>query len=167
MVHTNAHSCSVLAADIQERNEAVLNLLEFSCILLVSILQLLELTGGIHIVTRIDAHLLTITGSDIGHSRIEMHVGYKRNVTAGSPHALTDHPHILGFPHALCRQPYQFSASSSNGQNLLHATFGIHGARGAHGLHADGIVTANADVPDSHFVGLSSLHETLYLKLYT
>ena len=48
----------------------------FLCVFLVGILQLLERAGSIHIVSRVDAYLFYILGSYIGYVWVEVYVGY-------------------------------------------------------------------------------------------
>ena len=60
MVYADADSSMVLLADIEERNESFLNLLEFVGIFLVCIFLLDKLAGRIHVVAWVDTHLFAI-----------------------------------------------------------------------------------------------------------
>ena len=74
----------MLYADVEERYEAILNLLKFVGILLVGIFLLDELAGRIHVVARIDAHFLAIESSHVGNVRIEVNIGYERRNVPGT-----------------------------------------------------------------------------------
>ena len=101
MVHTYAHRRAVLATDVEEGQQTVLYLLEFLGILLVSVLQLLELTGGIHIVAGVYAHLLAITCRHVGHVGVEVDVGNQRHWATCPAHRLADKVHVLRLACAL------------------------------------------------------------------
>ena len=59
MVHADADGSMVLLADIKEGDKAVVYLLQLLGIFLIGILQMLESTCCIHIVSRIDAYFST------------------------------------------------------------------------------------------------------------
>ena len=156
VVHSDAYGGAIFTTDVQEGYEPVFDLLQFGGIFLVGILQILELPRCIDIVAGVDAHFLTIARRDVGHGGVEVHVGHEGHVTASSPHAFADNPHVLGFAHSLRRQPHQLAASSGNRQDLLHTPVGVHRTRRAHRLHPHGILSSDADIANAHFVGESS-----------
>ena len=74
----------MLLTDIEEGHKLLLDLLEFGGILFVGIFKVLERAARVHIVARVDAHLLTVKGCDIGRMGREMDVGYEgRLITVG------------------------------------------------------------------------------------
>ena len=76
MVHSDADGRVVFLTDVQEGDETVAYLLDFFCILFIRILQLLEGTGSIYIVARVDTYLLSVQGRYLGYFRIEMYIGH-------------------------------------------------------------------------------------------
>ena len=60
MIYTDTDGCMILLADIQERNEPIMYLLQFLCIFFVCIFQMFEGACGIYIVSRIDTYFLDI-----------------------------------------------------------------------------------------------------------
>ena len=95
VVHADADGCMMLLADVEERHEAVFNLLEFVSILFISIFLLDELAGRIHVVARIYAHLLAVEGSHVGNVRIEVNIGNEWSLIAVGTDAGIDVLHIL------------------------------------------------------------------------
>ena len=82
MVDTDAQRCVMLATDVKELGETFLQAQEFGSIFLVRVFEMLELTGWIDIVSRIDAHLLNDGGVEVGHSGIEVDIGHKGTIVA-------------------------------------------------------------------------------------
>jgi hypothetical protein len=111
MIHTDADGSMVLLADVEERYEAILNLLKFVGILLVGIFLLDELAGRIHVVARIDAHFLTIESSHVGNVRIEVNIGYERSPIAVGTDAGIDVFHVLCLAGTLSGEAHQFSSA--------------------------------------------------------
>ena len=138
----------VLLADVQERHEAVAYLLQLLCILLVGVLQVLEGAGGIHVVAGVDAYLLGIEGGHVGHVRIEVYVGHQRRQVAVATQGSIDVAEVLGFLHALCREPHVFSARIGYAFGLCHAGVRVLGGGVGHALYADGVVASQRSVSD-------------------
>ena len=132
--------------------------MQFGGILSIGVFQFLELPGGIDVVARVDAHLLAVAGGDVGHGGVEVHVGHQRHHAAGFPDAVADDAHVLGLAHTLSGQSDQLAASLGYGQYLTDAAVGIHGRRGAHRLHANGVAAADAYLAHADLMCLSSLH---------
>ncbi len=82
MVHSDAQGGVVLSANLQQGQQGVLYLLQFSGILLVGILKFSESAGRVDVVAGVDAHLLGIACGHLGHMGIEMYVGHKGGVDA-------------------------------------------------------------------------------------
>ena len=64
----------MLTADVHERDETVAYAFNLLGILLVGVLQMLERACRIHIVARVDAYLLHVTGGHIGHGGVEVDI---------------------------------------------------------------------------------------------
>ena len=79
MEMTDADGSMVLLADIKEGDKAVVYLLQLLGIFLIGILQMLESTCCIHIVSRIDAYFFYILCRHVRYLRIEVNVGHKRH----------------------------------------------------------------------------------------
>ena len=157
VVHTNANGRMIPTTDIQERNKALLNLADLCCIFLVGIGQLLESSGRIHIITRIDAYLFGIFRSHIGHTGIEMHIGHQRHVTSCGTHSGVDIFQILSLTHSLRSQAHIFTASLSDAECLSHASLSVQSNRIGHTLHTYRILSAKRRTADLHLAGLSTL----------
>ena len=82
VVHADADGRVVLLTDVQEGDKAVAYLLQLLRIFLVGILQVLEGTGSVYVVTGVDAYLLGIESGHVGHARIEVYIGYQRRHVA-------------------------------------------------------------------------------------
>ena len=156
VVHTYAHRRTVLAANLEEGKQACLYLLQFLGILLVGVLQLLELTCGIHIVAGVDTNLLAIVCRYIGNIRVEVNVSHQRHGTACPAHRPADKFHVLCLACALGGKAHQLATCLGNAQNLCHAGFGVHGAGVGHRLNPDGVFAAQTDVAHGDFVGLAT-----------
>ena len=76
VVHSDADGRVVFLTDVQKGDEAVAYLLDFFCILFIRILQLLEGTGSIYVVARVDTYLFSVQGRYLGYFRIEMYIGH-------------------------------------------------------------------------------------------
>ena len=77
MVHSDSYGRVVLLADIDERHQSGINLLQFRLIFLIGVLQMTERSCRVDIIARIDANLLAILRSNIGHAGVEVHVGHE------------------------------------------------------------------------------------------
>ena len=124
MIHTDADGSMMLLADVEERYEAILNLLKFVGILLVGIFLLDELAGRIHVVARIYAHFFTIESSHVGNVRIEMNIGYERSLIAVGTDAGIVSALIVGDKTAL--QSDRTEAYRATGTAHLLAISGFH-----------------------------------------
>lgn len=82
MVHANAQGGVVFAANGQELFEAILQAFQFGSILLVCIFQVLKLSGGVDVVTGVDAYFFNDASGYIGHIGVEVYVGHKRTVVS-------------------------------------------------------------------------------------
>ena len=148
VVHADADGCMVLFADVEERHEAFLNLLEFVSILFISIFLLDELAGRIHVVAWIYAYFLTIESSHVGNVRIEVNIGYERSLIAVGTDAGIDVFHILCLAGTLSGEAHQLATSLDNLLSLLNASLGIIGVGGGHRLDADRIIATQVEGSD-------------------
>ena len=98
-----------------------------------------ESAGSIHVVTGVHTNLVGVTGSSIGNSRIEMHIGNKRNITATCLELCLDITHIHRLTVTLGGKAYKLTTFGHDAQYLLNAAIGIHGTGIGHGLHTNGI----------------------------
>ena len=138
----------VLLADVEERYETLLNLLEFVSILFISIFLLDELAGRIHVVARIYAHFLTIESSHVGNVRIEMNIGNEWSLIAVGTDAGIDVLHILCLAGTLCGEAHQFATSLDDFLCLTDASLSIIGIGGGHRLDADRVIATQIDGSD-------------------
>ena len=148
VVHSDANSRALLAADTQEGHKASLDFLDFLGIFLVGIFQLLESSPRIDVVARIDAHLFGIPSSHVGHVGIEVHVGHQRRVVALLSKSRTDVAKILGLAFPLRGEPNEFSSGTNDAFGLLHTGVGIVGVGSGHRLNPDGMIAAEAEFSD-------------------
>ena len=148
MIHTDADGSMMLLADVEERYEAILNLLKFVGILLVGIFLLDELAGRIHVVARIDAHFLAIESSHVGNVRIEVNIGYERSLIAVGTDAGIDVFHVLCLAGTLSGEAHQLATSLDNLFSLLNASLSIIGVGSGHRLDADRIIATQVDGSD-------------------
>ena len=153
MVYANAYSGMVFLADIDERHQFVLDLLQFCSIFLIRVFQMLERTSRVDIVARIDAHLLTVEGSHISGMSREMHVSHEGLLIAIRLQTGGDILHVLSLTRTLGREAHQFATSVDNPLGLTDAALSIIGIHRGHRLDADGVLSANADIP---YTGLST-----------
>ena len=160
MIHTDADGSMMLLADVEERYEAILNLLKFVGILLVGIFLLDQLAGRIHVVARIDAHFLAIESSDVGNVRIEVNIGYERSLIADGTDAGIDVFHVLCLAGTLSVEAHQLATSLDNLFSLLNASLSIIGVCGGHRLDADRIIATQVDGSDMcHTRGRADISE--------
>ena len=74
MIHTNSDGSMMFLTDVQERNESSLKFLYFISVFLVGIIDMLELTCRINVVTRVDSDFICIQCGHICHLSIKMHI---------------------------------------------------------------------------------------------
>ena len=155
----------VLFTNLDERHQPVVNLLQLGAVFLVGVLQVLERAGGVDVVARIDAHLLAILRSHVGHAGVEVHVGHERCHDALGLQCGRDVAHVLSLARALRGQSDEFATSLDDALGLRHAGSGVVGVGGCHRLYADGVVAADADRPHvGHAANSSCSHTSLQLN---
>ena len=76
MVHADADCRMVFLTYTDKRYEFLFNLLQFSGVLLVGVLQVLEGAARVNVVSGIDAHLLTVLRCHVGGMSREVDVGH-------------------------------------------------------------------------------------------
>ena len=148
VVHADADGRVVLLTDVQEGDKAVAYLLQLLRIFLVGILQVLEGTGSVYVVTGVDAYLLGIESGHVGHARIEVYIGHQRRHIAVAAQGSIDVAKVFGFLHALCREPHVFTARIGYTFGLSYAGIGILGSGIGHALYADRIVASQRSGTD-------------------
>ena len=157
VVHTDTDGRMMFLADLDEGKKFFLDLLQFFGIFRIGIFQMLERPSGVDVIAGIDAHLLTIEGSDIRCVGREMDIGHQWLRIAVGLELGGDMLHILGLTGALGRETYQFTTGIDDTFGLCHTGDGVVGIGGGHRLDADRIVASNANVAHTGFGGLSSL----------
>ena len=168
MVHADTHSGMVLLADIDEGHELRLDLLQFGGILLVGIFEVLESAPGINVITRIDAHLLTVEGCDIGSMGCEVDISHKGSRIAIGLQARRDILHVLGLACALCGEAYEFATCIDDALCLGHTALCIIGIYRSHRLDTDGVGASDADVADTGLCAKTSfVHILEFARLIT
>ena len=157
VIHADADSRSVLPADSQKAAETLIQSLQLLPVLLIRIFQMLELTGRIHIVARIDAHLLHDGGSHIRHIGIEVDIGTQGHITIAASHqSRLDVTQVLRLACSLRGKPNQVGPRINNTDTLFNAALGIHRAAGGHTLHGHPVLAANTQLAYLNLVCLSS-----------
>ena len=137
----------LLLTDVEKRYESGFNLLQLLCILLIGISQSLESTGRIYVVSWINTHLFSVKRSHVSHFRVEMNICNEWRIIAIAAQFGVDRAQILGFPHALCGQTYEFSTCFNDSFGLCHAAISIIRVGGCHRLHSYRIVSADPHSP--------------------
>ena len=122
----------VFLADIQERHELCLNLLQFLGILLVGIFQVLEGAARVDVVAGIDAYLLAVLGGHVSGMCREMDVGHEGCCVAVGLQLCRDILHVFGFTCALRSETHQFAASIDDALGLGNTAFGVVGVGRRH-----------------------------------
>ena len=132
MIHTYAYSSVMLLADINERYEFSLYLLQFLLIFLVGILQMFERATRVDIVAGVDAYLFAILCGHISGVSREMDIGYEGCHVTVSFQSGRDILHVLCLASALRGETYQFSTRITNTLSLSNAGLCIVGVSGCH-----------------------------------
>ena len=130
----------MLLTDGQEGPQAFLYLQYLCRIFLVVVGQFLEGACRIHIVARIDTHLLAISGSHIGHGRVEVYIGHQWGCDALLSDSVPDTSHVLCLAGTLGGEAHQLSSGFHDTLNLCHACLCIIGVGGGHRLHTYRVV---------------------------
>jgi hypothetical protein len=118
---------------------------------------MLELTGRIHIVARIDAHLLHDGGSHIRHIGIEVDIGTQGRISVAASHQSSLYvAKVLSLARSLCSESYQVGSCIYDADALFYAAFRVHCAAGGHTLDGHPVLTANAELAYLNLVCLSS-----------
>jgi len=151
MINTDTNGSVVLLTDIQEWNQLCLNLLQLGSILLVGILQMLERTTWVNIVTWIYTNLLAVKCSHVGGMSSKMHIGHKWSVISVGLKLCRYILHVLSLAGALCSKTNQLSASIDNALCLSHTTLSIIGINSTHRLNADGVLSTYTDISHAGF----------------
>ena len=143
-------------AQAEEGDEAVAYLLQLPGILLVGVFQVLEGAGGIHIVARVDAHLLHILGGHVGHAGVEVYVGHERHVVSVAAQGGVDVAQVLGLFHPLGGEAHVFAAGVHDAFGLRHASVGVLRGGVGHALQAYGVASPHGGSADVDHRGLAA-----------
>ena len=126
----------MLLTDVDERDEALINLADFVGILLIGIVDMAELSSRVNIIAGVDPHLLADGGSGVGHSWVEMDVGHKGHVASVGSECFSDGFHVERLPLSLGGEAYDFASCLHNPFSLCHGRLSVHGGCVGHGLNA-------------------------------
>ena len=151
MVHADTYCRMVLLADVQERNEFCLDLLQLSCIFLVGIFQMLERTTRIDIVAWINAYFLTVERCYISGMGRKMDICHQGRLITVGFQLSRDILHILCLTNALSRETHEFTTCINDSLGLGHTTLSVIRIYRTHRLDADGIRATNANRTDARF----------------
>ena len=132
MVYAYAHGGVMLFADAQERNQAILNLLQFGGIFLVRVVNLDKLAGGVGIVAGIYSYFLGIESGHVCHVGIEVHVRHQWCVIAVCPDSGIDIPQVFRLSAALRGESYQLTACLDDFFRLFDTCLGVIGVGSGH-----------------------------------
>ena len=127
MIHTQAHCCAVLPAQIDEGYKFVVDALQFGSIFLVGIGKALELACGINEIAWIDAHLVGYLCCRHCRTWIEVNIGNQWNLAATLAHLLSYDAQVLGFSHPLSGETNIMRTCIGDAHYLLHASLNIIG----------------------------------------
>ena len=152
VVHTDAQGGMVCLADVEQGDEACAYLLQFACILLVGIFQVLEGACGIDVVARVDAHLLGIERSYFRHLGVEVDVCHEGRQVALRAQGGVDVAQVLSLCHSLGSEPYVLSSGVDDSLCLCDGRFGVARRRVGHRLDAYGVGSPHRCGADLHLV---------------
>ena len=156
MVRADAHSRSVFLADAHQRREALTNTFKFCHIFGIGVVDDGELLL-IDIIAGIDAHLFHQSRSDLRSIRRVVDVCDKGRCIPAFAKACTNGLEVFRFADRRCSDAYQLAAGLDHTDRLLNGSLRIHGVRGRHRLHTNGIRRSHHQVTDGHLYGLSAL----------
>src|SRR5574344_1016306 len=126
VVYTYSYGSMMLFTYIQKGNETISYFLQFSSIFLVRVFQFFKSARRIHIVSRIDTHLLHYRSCHISYRRIKMHIGYQRSRMPLCPQPFTYRLQILRFACTLRSKTHQFTTCSDYSLSLSNTSVCIH-----------------------------------------
>ena len=150
VVHSYAHGSVVLAADGDKCGQTVVNLLQLGLVLLVGVVQMLELSCRVDIVSGVYPHLLGISRSHVGHVGVEVYVGHEGLPVAQPAKLGTDIAQVLSLTRALRGEPHQLASGIDDASGLCHRRLSVVGVGGSHRLYAYGIVASDGRSAHSH-----------------
>ena len=153
MVHAETYRRVIRATCFEERHKRFLEAPEFGGIFFVGIFDLAESSSRIHEVARIDPDFLHLLRSRESCAWIEMDVGNKRHIAAAFSEPPADFAEIGRLAHALCRETHQLRSRIDYAPGLGDGRLGVHCGSRSHRLDADGIVSPDGSVADTHLQG--------------
>ena len=150
VVGADAHGAPVLLAEEDEGGEGEAHALELLLVLGVGVVALDELLF-VDEVAGVDADFLNPLGGLHGGIGLEVDVGHERHVAAGGVELAGDVLEIRGVDLGLGREADDLAARLSEGKRFAHAACRVQRVAREHGLNADGVVAAEAEVADGDF----------------
>ena len=156
VVGAYAHGRAMVLADSHQRAETLVDALQLGPVLVVGVLAHVEflLVG---VVPGVHAYLLHNARGDLGGVRREVDVGHQRRAVAGGADALLDLGQVLGVRLVGRGDAHDLAARLDHADALCHGAGGVHGVRGGHALHPDGVVAPDAHGAHLHGAGAPAL----------
>ena len=146
----------MLAAYFEERNERLVDFLDFFAVFLIGIFQFLERACRIHKVAGVDSYLVGSHRCRKRRFRVEVDVGNERLCIAVIVQALADDADVFRFAHSLSRQAHIVGPGIEDALALCDTSLRVEGGSGGHRLYADRVVTAKRNVADFNDRGFPS-----------
>ena len=156
MVDAYAQRRVVLAADVEQRQQLLLDFQQLVGIFLVGVFQLLERARRVDVVAGVYSDLLGIQRRHLCYVLVEVYVGNERGVISPCPQSGVDVLQVLCLAHALCGQSDVLAARFDDAFRLCHAAFGIVCRCRRHRLDAYRVIAAERGGAHLHFDSLSS-----------
>ena len=149
VIGADTHGRTVLLANAHQRKEPITNTLQLGVVFHIGVLAHIEFLL-VHVIAGVHAHLLHDARGDLGSVRREMDVRHQRCGVALRAQLLLDDREVLRFLLAGCSDAHQLTSRFDHSDALGHSGSRVHGIRGGHALHPDGVVATDADVADTH-----------------
>ena len=156
VVGADAHGDAARLAEVDEGLEGLVDAGEFLVVLVVGVLADGEFLF-VGEVAGVDADFLDPLRGFHGGVGLEVDVGDDGDVAAGGGELGLDVLEIGGVLHRRGGDADDFAADADEVEGLLDAFTGVHGVAGEHGLDADGVGPADADLADLDLAGEAAL----------
>ena len=112
----------------------------------VRVVHVFELSRRVHVVSRVDSHLLHDAGGDVGDRGIEVNVCHERLVVAQTSESGGDFAEVFCLACALGGESCVVCSGVKDGATLFDAGFGVGGWRGGHALQPQRFVASEGTV---------------------
>ncbi len=160
MIHAQAYGGAAAAAEFDEGQQGAAYAFDFGGVFFVGVLEFLECAARVGEVAGVDAHFLNFFGSCKGGSRVEMNVGYQRNVAACGTQLAANLAQGTCMAHPLCGEAHYVGSgvgySPALGCGCLYVECGCVG----HRLQAQRMLTANLNIAHLYTYGVAALYQS-------